>query len=172
MTNDWTNSVDRDMVKFTKNQGLIGLTGYLPNERLLIGNKVSDLVLVPKGNEHGDCYLIARKSNGDAYGMVYVPDYRRYGPDIMVGVRLRGHTDVKWHGPYTKAEAETFREFQLFSDLDKLDAKKTTMETLGHRDVTAIQVTYSLPGEYYETCDVQPITIPLGEMFKMARVKK
>ena len=133
---------------------------------------MSDLVLLPKGNEHGDCYLIARKSNGDTYGMVYVPNYRRYGPDIMVGVRLRGHTDVRWHGPYTKAEAETFREFQLFADLDKLDVKRTTMETLGHRDVNAIQVTYSLPGEYYDTCDVQPITIPLGEMFKMARVKK
>jgi len=133
---------------------------------------MSDLVLVPKGNEHGDCYLIARKSNGDIYGMVYVPNYSLYGPNIMVGVRLRGHKDVVWHGPYTEAEAETFREFELFPDLDKLDVKRTNMLTVGHGNVNSIQVTYSMPGEYYETCDVQPITIPLGEMFKMARVKK
>jgi hypothetical protein len=138
----------------------------------MAGDTMSDLVLVPKGNERGDCYLIARKPNGDAYGMVYVPDYSRYGPAILVGVRLRGHTNVTWHGPYTEAEAETFREFELFPDLDKLDVKKTTMETLGHGDVNAIQVTYSLPGEYYQTDDIPGMAIPLGQMFKMARVRK
>ena len=131
---------------------------------------VSDLILVPKGNEHGDCYLTARKSNDDAYGMVYVPDYSRYGPDVMVGVRLRGHTDVIWHGPYTKSEAETFREFELFSDLIKLDVKKTNMATIGYGDVNHIQVTYSLPGEDYQT--VEPISVPLGKMFGMMKATK
>ena len=133
---------------------------------------MSDLVLVPKGNEHGDCYLIARKPNGDIYGMAYVPDYSRYGPDLLVGVRLRGHKEVVWHGPYTEAEAETFRAFELFSDLDKLDVKKANMMTIGHGDVNQIQVTYSMPGEYYQTSDVESIAIPLGEMFSMRKVKK
>jgi hypothetical protein len=173
VTNDWTNSVDRGMVKFTKNQGLIEVNRVFTDERTL-GVKVSKMTahhFLADSAEQGDCYLIARKPNGDAYGLLYVPDFSKYGPDTMVGVRLIGHMDAEWHGPYTKAEAETFREFELFDELRRSDIKKVMMKTLGSGDIASLQVSYTRPCEDYPMDDkARSLIIPLGKM--LVRVKK
>lgn len=124
-----------------------------------------------ESSEHGDCYLIARKPNGDAYGLLYVPDFSKYGPGTIVGVRLVGHADAEWHGPYTKSEGETFREFELFDDLHRSDIKKVMMKTMGSGDIASFQVSYTMPDEYYPMDDkARSLSIPLGKM--LVRVKK
>jgi hypothetical protein len=128
---------------------------------------MSIYILPPFLGTNGCSYVA--KERDDAIGIIWITPR---GPGNIMSVDLMGHPKVEWIGPYTEAEFETFKEFDLFPVLVEHRTATSVIKTMGSGDVHAYQMTYRLPHEGWPGGEPEPwkVVIPLEEMFHSDKI--
>lgn len=115
-------------------------------------------------------HYLARDTNGDAVGILYVPDYPE---EIIVGIRVVGCQGASFE-LLTEAQVGTYREMELLPDLRYMDRNEISVKTVSGEDVVSYQLNFSIPGEDYDpNCDeAKTVHIPPGALKIAGKVRK